>query len=412
MPLITPLPEAIDGRKWDIEFCPQGSGSMDPTSRTMVIPPFHDASSRFIRAHELGHAKITPRTAAHTICRKYAISMDALQACEDLRVHHYLGHAGITLTGSLQNEDVATLVKNIRDSIRRLAATLVSCLHTQDWHRLTAEVEKHLEAPIYNELLASIHMIDKRLCAGKGLHRRIGMRNCTAPAAKLFDALFTAHANGSVPSPDCTVPIHTMPIPKRAIPWGTLTIEHLPASLSRPTRCVTSTRTFSDEGSVLKAVHRLPVDGRVFCRTRKRKGGTVLVDVSGSMRFTQEDLHRIVSTAPAATVAMYSGRRRKGVLTVVAENGRMANDDGLAKANAHGSGNVVDGPALEWLAKQDQPRLWVSDGLVTGIYDNASADLGAEALLICRKAHIQQVPKAKMVAKLLAGRRKPTTASV
>jgi hypothetical protein len=110
MTLITPLPEAIDGRKWDIAFCPPGSGSMDPTSRKMVIPPFDDAGSRFIRAHELGHAKITPRIAAYKLCRRHGVSMEALQACEDLRVHHYLRHAGIKLSGSLDEAQVPKAV--------------------------------------------------------------------------------------------------------------------------------------------------------------------------------------------------------------------------------------------------------------------------------------------------------------
>ena len=31
---------------------------------------------------------------------------------------------------------------------------------------------------------------------------------------------------------------------------------------------------------------------------------------------------------------------------------------------------MVDGPALRWLARQDRPRIWVSDGVVTGVGDD------------------------------------------
>jgi hypothetical protein len=404
MALITPLPEAIDGRQWDIDYCPPGSGSMDPIGRKMVIPPFDDAGSRFIRAHELGHAKITPRIAAYKQCRKHGVSMEALQACEDLRVHHYLRHAGIKLSGALDEAKVPEQLYQLLESfngLRSVAAALVSSLYTEDWDRLTTVLEERMDSDAYHALIAAVRLIDKRLSAGKGLLRPIGMRNCTAPAARLFDALFDADARTVTCHPDSKIPIHKMGIPKRAVPWGRLRIEHLPPSLSRPTRTLARVRSFRDEGSVLKAVHRLPVDGRVFCRIRASKGGTVLVDVSGSMRFSIEHLQEIIKSAPAATVAVYSGRRKAGVLTVVAEKGRMANQAGLATANSHGSGNIVDGPGLEWLAKQDGPRIWVSDGLVTGVHDKASADLGAEALLLCNKARIRRVEKANLVTEVL-----------
>ena len=45
-----------------------------------------------------------------------------------------------------------------------------------------------------------------------------------------------------------------------------------------------------------------------------------------------------------------------------------------------GGGNIVDGPALDWLATQAEPRIWISDGAVTGIDDVDHAVLSAEAL--------------------------------
>ena len=65
------------------------------------------------------------------------------------------------------------------------------------------------------------------------------------------------------------------------------------------------------------------------------------------------------------------------------------------------SGNVVDGPALVWLAKQQEPRLWVSDGHVTGCNDNTCIDLAADAERVCRKGNIQRVHKASAVAGFL-----------
>ena len=56
------------------------------------------------------------------------------------------------------------------------------------------------------------------------------------------------------------------------------------------------------------------------------------------------------TTAPASTVAIYSGRGASGTLTIIGKKGRVADADGLSKARI-GTGNIVDGPALEWLGK-------------------------------------------------------------
>jgi hypothetical protein len=100
-------------------------------------------------------------------------------------------------------------------------------------------------------------------------------------------------------------------------------------------------------------------------------------------------------------VATYSGNRTSGTLHIVARKGRVANADGLRLARSSGSGNIVDGPALQWLAQQQAPRLWVSDGYVTGKYDRSSIDLGADAQIICNKAKIRRVEKAQAVADAL-----------
>jgi len=51
---------------------------------------------------------------------------------------------------------------------------------------------------------------------------------------------------------------------------------------------------------------------------------------------------------------------------------------------------LVDGPALEWLAKQNGPRIWISDGSVTGIGDSQAANLFMEAGAILRKGNIRR----------------------
>jgi hypothetical protein len=173
--------------------------------------------------------------------------------------------------------------------------------------------------------------------------------------------------------------------------WGEC--EVLSAPLAAPRR-VRPTRGFR-AGYVGAPVFwaRLPPagDGAVFRSRRPTLGGTVLIDVSGSMRLTQEDVERIVAAAPGAVVAVYASYSdlRRGAVTVVAKGGRVANiPAALAK---YGIGNVVDGPALEWLGRQPGPRIWISDGDVTGVGDSIHPALYLDAMRLCRKYGIRRV---------------------
>jgi hypothetical protein len=121
---------------------------------------------------------------------------------------------------------------------------------------------------------------------------------------------------------------------------------------------------------VLRYPHRAAIDGAVFRRAVRRSGGTVLVDASGSMRLRRHELSRIVDAAGAILVGIYAGDGTAGELRIVARNGRRAADEAL---DPPGSGNIVDLPCLEWLAEQRPPRIWVSDGRVTGIGDHGCA---------------------------------------
>ena len=144
------------------------------------------------------------------------------------------------------------------------------------------------------------------------------------------------------------------------------------------------------EGSVVRYVGRWPSDKAIFRRRRAGRGGaSVLIDTSGSMSIETDDLDRLLTATPAgARVAIYSANRREGELRLVAHGSRRAV---AADLEPFGRGNVVDVPALEWLARQPEPRFWVSDGKVTGIGDRQSDEVEARASEICRSARIERV---------------------
>ena len=146
----------------------------------------------------------------------------------------------------------------------------------------------------------------------------------------------------------------------------------------------------ASEGSVVRYVGRWPSDKAIFRRKRRGRGGaSVLVDTSGSMSIETPDLDGLLLATPAgARVAIYSANRRYGELRIVAHGSRRAV---AADLEPFGSANVVDVPALEWLAKQPGPRLWVSDGKVTGIGDQPSAEVTRQVEAIVGRAGIERV---------------------
>ena len=156
----------------------------------------------------------------------------------------------------------------------------------------------------------------------------------------------------------------------------------------------------ADSGCQLRYIHRWwGGDKRVFGVKRKTEGGTVLFDVSGSMGLTMEEVHSMLKAVPALTVAMYSGQGNMGVLTLLAYKGRRVKeipDEGML------GGNVVDGPALVWLSQQVRPRLWVSDGYVTGPMDGRSGGGHVEfCKLVCEHGDVLRVPDIDTCCKLL-----------
>ena len=60
-----------------------------------------------------------------------------------------------------------------------------------------------------------------------------------------------------------------------------------------------------------------------------------------------------------------------------------------------GCGNIVDGPALQWLNRQAKPHFWVSDGGVSGVGDSPNAQCTAEVRALTKLGAVTQVRKLK-----------------
>lgn len=133
-------------------------------------------------------------------------------------------------------------------------------------------------------------------------------------------------------------------------------------------------------------------DGRAFGIRRRAYGGAILIDCSGSMSLQRGDIERVLAVAPGATVAVYAGLpndSQSGRLVIVASHERVADLSPLGLWL--GAGNVVDVPALEWLSRQRAPRVWISDGAVSGVRDKPGENLKREVAEIVRAGRIRRL---------------------
>lgn len=170
--------------------------------------------------------------------------------------------------------------------------------------------------------------------------------------------------------------------------WGEMFTHQPPLSVNLQSR-LKNGRSYrpADFGYNPKYINRYCIDKKIFKQKMTALGGTILIDASGSMSFNGEDILEVMQQLPAVTIAMYNGTGDTGDLRIIAKNGKRVTEKYLD--NHSGYGNVVDGPALEWLGTQPARRIWVSDMHVFGAHgDTAGFNLMADVNKIVRKYNI------------------------
>ena len=106
------------------------------------------------------------------------------------------------------------------------------------------------------------------------------------------------------------------------------------------------------------------------------------------MDMSVDKLNAILEAAPGCTIGIYSAENREGKLRILAHKGRQV-EEKYVKAPSGGC-NVIDYPALQWLAKQSKPRFWVCDGRVTGVGDRSSSINALQCEVLTRNNHIKR----------------------
>lgn len=204
-----------------------------------------------------------------------------------------------------------------------------------------------------------------------------------------FDPLESDNYNPMGCESEYSCKIGKMPEKDKRHPSGEMEIYHAPLEIKKNSRMGKRWKS-TDEGVFIRNHHRLFTDGKVFAHKAKHFGGAVLIDTSGSMALSHSDLLQIIEMSPAIRIALYSGHQTKGTLRIVANKGMIASKEEISRN--FGSGNIIDVPALRWLATQKGLKVWISDGQVTGRMDSSATNLSIEANWIRKKAKIIRRP--------------------
>lgn len=149
-------------------------------------------------------------------------------------------------------------------------------------------------------------------------------------------------------------------------------------------------RRSSDEGTIPNAIWREGTDGAIFQTFKKGRSLSILIDGSGSMGLSYELLQAFLNEAPASTISVYRGLGSDGhIIHLAAKSKKITASDFVRALRDTGGGNDVDLPALEWLARQRPPRIWISDGGVISMNGMGSTTCRI-CLDHCLDHHIQQ----------------------
>jgi len=432
----------IEHGVWSVEDCRavRGEPSTDLQNRVMFAPAQDDDLARTVRAHELCHAKVspTPEQFAQFVERGIA-SETALTVTEELRVNYLCESAGIPMKEHMTDGSELNMGERLASTgdwagcVAMTIATVGTAghkafltgvrRHNREWgesllsigKRAVREIKKaHKSGTLartqeydglapygftHTERIAE--WVDRLAMFPPPPQKPKGKKGKTEPAEGKGEGVigrseegthsnegdYNGEGNRSGVRPDKIRPHDShRPSPR----WATLRVERMPMPKVLH-GAIGKKRIATNMGRRPRRLHRLMTDPakRVFDRTTRGSGGMVIIDASGSMAFSAEQIASIVENAPGCTVAIYSDRNKTDDspnFWVVADKGKMVE---TLSGIPYGHGNGVDYPAIVWGVENRQqksaPLVWVTDGGVCGFQDGYSEVLALQCMTYAMK---------------------------
>lgn len=437
--------EDTEHGRWEVTTVPakRGLPYTDIVGREMKAPGDDTTMSRTIRAHEMMHAKVSPAEEYKAWIDRGIAPLDALKACEELRVNLLCQKAGFNMREHLSDDGETADGERIAatNDWRGAVMMTIACAgtasskkfltgirrHNRQWGKILRDISKRAERQMekyYREgSLSSTSVHDTIGIAPYGffytenLAEWIDRLAKTAPPppppvkpVKPEDSSDTDE-DGEGDEEGRLVRTHSnvnggegqvfekfeerlkSMTPDRMYGmkpgWEELRVKRPPLSIHAP-GSIGKKRIPSDTGRHPRRLHRLLTDPkrRIFDRTIHGRGGVVVVDCSGSMSLSVEEIKEILSNAPGATVLGYSDKGDESTNAwILAHKGKM-----VSEIPKMGSGNGVDHPAIVWGIKAKQrptsPVIWISDGGVCGKSSGFSEILAVQCVNTCLKNNV------------------------
>lgn len=390
-------------RPWKVLSGPllRGEAFTDLAGCRMRIPVGTDETSRCVRAHELMHAKVSPMQLWRPDSFDY-LSNDVLITAEEFRVNQLTRAAGFPVDRALSDGSETRSGERIGSSgdwnaaVSMVAATsgtkagrgvFTGVRRTRpEWIADLRHFDKQLKKAWKRATVSGTQTVASTQPWGEAT---LGWRFTLEIAQIIHFALRHETAHG---------PPFTSMTDSNAN--GTRGSFARPVILEAPlvrrsSGRMRATRVSASTGRRPRHIERLLTDPhrRVFEQRIRTAGGVVLIDQSGSMRLTDEQVWDMIRAAPGCTVIGYSHEARStgfANIWVLARDGRMV--DRVPRGNG---GNGVDGPALRFAASlrtRHDPYIWVCDGYVTDSFDDHSDELTRECAALVTRYRIHQVP--------------------
>lgn len=442
-----------DNGRWLVEECRavRGEPQTDIIGREMKVPTQDDKLARAIRAHEMMHAKVSPAGDWDSWVKRKVASKSSLTVVEELRVNTLCQYAGFDVKSNLADGGESAdgervgATKDWAGAVQMAVATAGTASnklfltgvrrHNREWGPILLDISKRASKEM-NKVIkkyGASHLASTDICSGSGLSpagfsntERIAewvdrlcakspedlMREAEEARQAKADAIAKAMADAEgvgVEGAHTNIGTHaekgkmdgnpftgiTADDIRRAPYWGTLIVERLPMPVHTKGN-IGKKRIASNVGMRPRRMHRYLTDPqmRIFDKVVRGSGGVVVLDSSGSMSFSREQLHSILDHCAGATVIMYSDRESNSTnCWIVADKGRMVNE--LPDV---GHGNGVDFPALEFAKTfrktSNAPFIWVTDGGVCGPQQGFSNLLAMQCIVFCKRNNAIIVPHA------------------
>lgn len=389
-------PELVSGRDddearaWTVRrgSTMRGEASCNLKDRILEVPLETSEQARVVRAHELMHARVSPRV-DYLLQALDEVSPRSLECAEELRVNTLIGRLGF---------DVATLC----DGTEKLGARRLA--ESGQWDEalcfLMAVLGTGAERDFFNGIrqgapswLPALRNLRKRALEifsqetaqlGATHLDDAGLPSGYARSTLVLARLLTQSGAARVPTnaEELRSFRRSLEVGGRRPPTGTFAPLVLDETLF-PSRAGSGRRDRawrpSTSGTVLRYPGRLLTDDqrRAFAHQVPRHGGVLVIDQSGSMDVSLDALRAVMADIPHALVIGYSHRPGDRGTTanawVLAERGQ------LATRNPTGNvGNGVDLPVLTWAGtkrRAGEAFVWVTDGQVTDSHDYPDASL-------------------------------------